>query len=149
MHVHGMSSPEEYARFLEHTAYEVDSLFRELLISVTSFFRDEPAYEALEHELTRLVELKTNHEPLRAWIAGCATGEEAYSIAIVFKEVLQRTGKDLKIQLFATDLDHQAVDVARVGRYPDGIAADVSPERLKRYFTKEDTGYRVAKMCAR
>jgi two-component system CheB/CheR fusion protein len=145
MHVHGMSSPEEYARFLEHTAYEIDALFRELLISVTSFFRDEQAYQVLEHELTRLIELKTDNQPLRAWIAGCATGEEAYSIAIVFKEVLQRSGKELKVQIFATDLDQQAVDVARTGRYPEGIAADVSPERLKRFFTREDNGYRVNK----
>ncbi|HTU62637.1 MAG TPA: protein-glutamate O-methyltransferase CheR, partial [Polyangiales bacterium] len=145
MHVHGMSSPDEYAQFLEHTAYEIDALFRELLISVTSFFRDEQAFQVLEHELTKLVELKTDTQPLRAWIAGCATGEEAYSVAIVFKEVLQRSGKELKIQLFATDLDQQAVDVARTARYPEGIAADVSPERLKRFFTREDTGYRVNK----
>lgn len=145
MHVHSISSADEYAHFLEHTAYEVDALFRELLISVTSFFRDEQAYEVLDHELTKLIELKTDTQPLRAWVAGCATGEEAYSIAIVLKEVLLRSGKELKIQIFATDLDQHAVDVARSGRYPEGIAADVSPERLKRYFSREDSGYRVNK----
>ena len=145
MHVHGITEPEEYARFLEHTAYEVDALFKELLISVTSFFRDPPAFEALEHELSKLVELKDDGQTLRAWITGCATGEEAYSIAIVVKEVLQRAHKNIKVQIFATDLDQAAVDVARGGRYPDGIAADVSPERLDRFFTREDSGYRVNK----
>ena len=99
MHVHSLVDPEEYARFLDHTAYEVDALFKELLISVTSFFRDPHAYEVLEHELAKAIELKHEGEPLRAWIAGCATGEEAYSLAILVREGLQRAGKDCKVQI--------------------------------------------------
>jgi two-component system CheB/CheR fusion protein len=145
MHVHAIVDPEEYGRFLEHTAYEVDALFKELLISVTSFFRDPPAFEALEHELARLIDQRGDGHALRIWVAGCATGEEAYSIAILAKEAARRSGKDIKIQVFATDLDQQAVDIARTGRYPEGIAADVSAERLSRFFTREDNGYRVNK----
>jgi two-component system, chemotaxis family, CheB/CheR fusion protein len=145
MHVHGISDPQQYAKFLEQTPFEADALFKELLISVTSFFRDPPAFEALEHELAALIEHKNDDAPLRAWVAGCATGEEAYSVAIVMREQLERARKDFKIQVFATDLDQQAVDIARSGRYPDGIAADVSAARLQRFFTREDGGYRVNK----
>jgi two-component system CheB/CheR fusion protein len=145
MQVHGIVEAEAYVRLLEGSPYEVDALLKELLISVTSFFRDPGAFDALAHELTKLVELKGQSQPLRIWVSGCATGEEAYSVAITAKEVMQRCHKDLKVQIFATDLDQQAVDIARSGRYADGIAADVGAKRLGRFFTREENGYRVNK----
>jgi two-component system CheB/CheR fusion protein len=145
MTVHGLRSVLEYAQLLERAPHEVDALFRELLISVTSFFRDPEAYAVLESELQRLIKLKTDDDPVRIWVAGCATGEEAYSMAILVKEALVSTGRSLPVQIFATDLDNQAVETARAGRYPEGIAADVSQERLERFFTKEESGYRITK----
>jgi two-component system CheB/CheR fusion protein len=145
MTVHGISNLGDYARFLEQAPFEVDALFKELLISVTAFFRDPSAFESLEHELVRLTEMKGDDSPLRAWVPACSTGEEAYSLAILIKEVMQRTGRDFKVQIFATDLDPHAIELARGGHYSEGIAADVSPERLQRFFTKDDSGYRVNK----
>ncbi|HVW25372.1 MAG TPA: CheR family methyltransferase [Polyangiaceae bacterium] len=145
MTVHGLRSVAEYAQLLERAPHEVDALFRELLISVTSFFRDPEAYAVLESELQRIIKLKADDDPVRIWVAGCATGEEAYSLAILVKEALLAAGRSLAVQIFATDLDSQAVETARAGRYPEGIAADVSPERLERFFTKEEGGYRVTK----
>ena len=145
MAVHGLSDARDYARFLEQAPFEADALFREVLISVTSFFRDSGAFDALQEELTELIRAKPDDSVLRGWIAGCATGEEAYSLAIVVRELLTKLGKPLKVHLFATDLDPQAIDVARAGTYPEGISAHVTPERLKRFFTKEDSGYRINK----
>lgn len=145
MSLHGVASLEDYAEFLEETPSEVDALLKELLINVTSFFRDADAFRALERELVRLVEAKGDDTPLRIWVPGCATGEEAYSIAILVREIQRRSAKNSKAQVFATDLDIQAVEIARTGKYPEGIAADVTPERLERFFTKEDKGYRVSK----
>ena len=145
MAVHGLRSIVEYAKFLERTPHELDALFRDLLISVTSFFRDPDAFAAVESELGRLIAMKDDDEALRAWVPGCATGEEAYSLAILIKELLSKHGKNLTVQIFATDLDSQAVEVARAGKYPEGIAADVSPVRLQRFFIKDDHGYRVTK----
>jgi two-component system CheB/CheR fusion protein len=145
MNVHGMTESRDYAHFLDRTPFEVDALFKELLISVTSFFRDPEAYLALERHFARLIEQKPDQGSVRGWIAGCATGEEAYSLAIVIRELLSASGKSLKVQLFATDLDPHAVDLARSGCYPEGISADVSPERLQRFFTREDSAYRVNK----
>lgn len=145
MTVHGIASSKEYAKFLEKTPSELDALFKELLISVTSFFRDPEAFQSLERELGRIVAARADDTPLRIWVSGCSTGEEAYSIAILVKEIQRGMGKNLRAQIFATDLDLGAVEVARSGRYPEGIAADVSKERLERYFTREDSGYRVNK----
>jgi two-component system, chemotaxis family, CheB/CheR fusion protein len=145
MNVHGFGDPREYADYLEQTPFEIDALFKELLISVTSFFRDPEVFAALEAHFPALVERKADGDSMRAWIAGCATGEEAYSIAIILRELCASSNKNLKVQLFATDLDPHAIEVARAGCYPEGVAADITPERLKRFFTKEDSVYRVNK----
>jgi two-component system CheB/CheR fusion protein len=145
MHVQNIADPADYHVFLERTAYEIDALFKDLLISVTSFFRDAAAFDALQQEISGLIAERSEGEGLRAWVAGCATGEEAYSVAIVIQEAIEQSGKNLALQVFATDLDPQALDVARAGRYPDGIAADMTKERLARFFTREDGGYRVNK----
>jgi two-component system CheB/CheR fusion protein len=145
MTVHGIRSVREYAQYLERAPREVEALFKELLISVTSFFRDPEVFKVLEAEIGRLIQLKPQDAPLRMWVPGCATGEEAYSLAIIVKERLLAESKNLAVQIFATDLDVRAVETARVGRYPEGIAADVSPERIERFFVKDGPSYRVTK----
>jgi two-component system CheB/CheR fusion protein len=123
-------------------------LFKELLIGVTNFFRDPAAWEQLRTEaIPALLASRTPGHALRAWVPGCSTGEEAYSLAIVFKEAVEQVAPEgnFALQIFATDLDRDAIDKARHGVFPNNIAADVSPERLRRFFTKEENGYRLRK----
>ena len=145
MAIHGLTRLADYGRFIEKNPTEADALFKELLISVTSFFRDPEAFVALEDELRRLVDRKKDHQPLRMWIPGCANGAEAYSIAILTSEILRASGKHFGAQIFATDVDPEVIEAARLGRFPEGIAADVSRERLERFFVREDSGYRISK----
>ncbi len=145
MGVHHLDDVAAYARHLEHNPAETRLLFKELLIGVTAFFRDPAAWEALRNALTALVATRPAGV-LRAWVAGCSTGEEAYSLAILFDEVLTplRPSPRRTVQIFATDLDADAIERARQGRYPLEIAADVTPERLERYFQPPDEhGYRL------
>ena len=134
-------------RFLQGNPQELELLFKELLIGVTSFFRDPAAWEHLKEAILALLADRPSGQVLRAWVPGCSTGEEAYSLAIVFKEALDQVkhGEKLSLQIFATDLDREAIDRARQGVFPANISADVSPERLKRFFVKEEDGYRVSK----
>jgi chemotaxis methyl-accepting protein methylase/signal transduction histidine kinase len=136
----------DYVRFLQENPEEVRQLSKDLLINVSSFFRDAEAFEELRHKaIAPLVREKENSSPLRVWVPGCATGEEAYSIAILLLEELSAAGKNCAIQLFASDVDGDCVKFAREGVYPQTIAADVSEERLKRFFTKQDSRYQVSK----
>ncbi|MEQ1516810.1 MAG: chemotaxis protein CheB [Usitatibacteraceae bacterium] len=138
--------PGDYARFLKENPSELKVLFKELLINVTTFFRDREAFAVLKSEvLPALLADKPEPSVFRVWVAGCATGEEAYSIAILFSEIMDESQQDCKIQIYATDLDDDAITAARAGLYPLNIAQDVQPERLRRYFTKEEHGYRVKK----
>ncbi|HEX5058897.1 MAG TPA: protein-glutamate O-methyltransferase CheR, partial [Kofleriaceae bacterium] len=133
---------------MRENSRELELLFEELLIGVTSFFRDPGEWERLRQEvLPTLVNARASTGLLRAWVAGCSTGEEAYSLAILFKEAIEtiRPHKNIAVQIFATDLDREAIEKARVGLYPENVAADVSPERLRRFFVREDRGYRVSK----
>ena len=149
MAVHQLATMKDYVRFLRANPQEIDLLFKELLIGVTSFFRDAGVWEALRNEaLPALLAQNPEGRALRAWVAACSTGEEAYSLAIVFCEALEALQPEARftLQIYATDLDPDAVDRARKGWYPDNIAADVSPERLARYFVPEEGGgYRIAK----
>ncbi|HMI39511.1 MAG TPA: chemotaxis protein CheB, partial [Nitrospiraceae bacterium] len=146
MNVHQIENVRQYLRFAQANPHELDTLFQELLIGVTSFFRDPQAFQALVHKgLPSLVEGKSEGATLRLWVAGCSTGEEAYSLAIILKEYLTRQKRRLIVQMFASDLDNRAIETARLGLYPAGIAGDVTPERLQRFFTKEDHSYRVKK----
>ncbi len=148
MGLHQIDSIANYVRFLRENTHEIDLLFKELLIGVTSFFRDPPAWDHLRQDvLPALIASYSTGGILRAWVPGCSTGEEAYSLAMVFREALEpfKPVKNLVLQIFATDLDQAAIDNARQGLYPDNIAADVPPERLRRFFVQEDRGYRVAK----
>ena len=148
MSIHQIDRIAAYVRYLQENSQEVELLFKELLIGVTSFFRDPAAWEQLQQEaIPALLAGRPAGRALRAWSAGCSTGEEAYSLAIAFKEALEQVKPEMNftLQIFATDLDRDAIDKARQGVYPANIAADVSPERLSRFFIKEENGYRIGK----
>ncbi len=146
MAANGVEDVEVYARHLREHPAEVKTLFQELLINVTSFFRDPEAFEALQSQvLRRIVDAKEEGEDLRVWVGGCATGEEAYSIAILLRELMEQSRREVKVQIYGTDLDESAISAARAGVYPLTVAADISPERLKRHFIREEAGYRVRK----
>lgn len=134
----------EYVKYLKINPDEVPLLFKDILISVTSFFRDSDSFEMLKDSIRKLViDYKDTVNALRCWIPGCATGEEAYSIAILFFEAIKDTQKKVNLLIFATDTDEDAIDKARAGVYPDSIAADISADRLERFFTREGNTYRV------
>jgi two-component system CheB/CheR fusion protein len=148
MGIHQINRIAAYVRYLQENPQEVDLLFKELLIGVTSFFRDPAAWDQLQGEaIPALLAGRRAGGVLRAWSAGCSTGEEAYSLAIAFKEALEQVKPmvSFTLQIFATDLDRDAIDKARLGLYPANIAADVTPERLRRFFVQDGTGYRVGK----
>lgn len=147
MNVHQIGQLGKYAKFIQENPGELDLLFRELLIGVTNFFRDQDAFKALKEVLPSILKSKPRDGTVRVWIPGCSTGEEAYSVAIVMAECLTQLKLDgmLKVQIFATDIDKEAVDRARQAVFLPTIATDVSHERLQRFFIKEDHGYRLAK----
>ncbi len=145
MGIHQIDRIALYVRFLHDNPDELDLLFKEFLIGVTGFFRDPSAWQLLRDKTLPALLAAHPASLVRAWVAGCSTGEEAYTLAIVFREVMEkiRPKKNFKLQIFATDLDRDAIDKARQGVFPENISADVSPEQLRRYFTKEDGSYRV------
>ncbi len=146
MGMHTIDDPDAYARYLAENPSEVRLLFKELLINVTSFFRDPEAFEILKTEiLPPLLENKPENYVFRVWVAGCATGEEAYSIAMIFRECLDTARHPFKVQIYSTDINEDAIAVARSGMYPPNISIDISPERLRRFFTKEETGFQIKK----
>lgn len=146
MAVFGLATIEEYVVRVAEQPEEVQLLFRELLINVTSFFRDPDAFAALAGELPRLLAACSESRPFRVWVPACATGEEAYSIAMLVREQMDAVGHEVKVQIYATDIDDDAIAAARAGFYPPNIAADLHPERLRRYFAKEESGYRIRKL---
>ena len=148
MAIHKIAAIADYSRFLHNNAQEVELLFKELLIGVTSFFRDPAMWEELKAEaLPKILAAYPEGGSLRAWSCGCSTGEEAYSLAILFREAVELAAlpENFTLHIFATDLDADAIDKARRGLYAAKIEADVSPERLQRFFIKEDAGYRVCR----
>lgn len=140
--MHRMS---DYLTLLRRDATEVSQLFDDLLIGVTQFFREPDYFEALEQQVIERLLEKPDDQPIRVWVPGCATGEEAYSIAISIMEGASRVGRPLNLQIFATDVDERALAVGRTAVYPESIAGDMSEDRLRRYFTGEDHCYRVSK----
>ena len=148
MAVHQIETLDDYVRLLQSAPAEVEELFHELLIRVTSFFRDAEAFEGLKNELSqRVLPTKAPGTSVRVWVPGCCTGEEAYSLAILLQELVDDLDKDLEIHVFATDIDGKSIELARGGVYPAGIAAEMTPARLARAFDAEpETGrYRVKK----
>lgn len=145
---HKRDTVADYLAFLEQTPGEIEALFRDLLIGVTCFFRDPEAFTALEQTvIPRLFADVPPGSPIRIWSVGCSTGEEAYSLAILLLEQRSLVGDERMVQIFATDLDSRAIATARTGRYGAGIATDLTPERLARWFTPEPDGkaYRIDK----
>ncbi len=145
MNVHQIEKPNEYVRYLQENPHEIDILFKEMLISVTSFFRDPDAWDALAGPIKQLMSSRADDYALRAWLPGCATGEEVFSLAITLRECMDQIKRHLDVQIFGTDLDSQAIETARSGQYAAGIAVDVSPQRLDRYFTRDDSTFRIRK----
>ena len=146
MSVHKIDKIISYVRLLQENPKEVDILFKELLIGVTNFFRDMPVWDKLaETIMPALISNAAGNSTLRAWVPGCSTGEEAYSLAIVFKEAMDkiRPLKGISLQIFATDLDNEAIETARKGLFPSNIIANVSQQRLNRFFSTTDEGYRI------
>ncbi|MBI5585847.1 MAG: chemotaxis protein CheB, partial [Deltaproteobacteria bacterium] len=145
--VHQISDLSHYLGYLQKNPQEIDLLFKEMLIGVTNFFRDPEAFAALKGKaLVPLLKRTEGRGILRVWVPGCSTGEEAYSLAILLRECIsQEPQLNVKIQIYATDIDQEAIDFARQGLYLNNIAADVSADRLQRYFTKEDLHFRVTK----
>jgi two-component system CheB/CheR fusion protein len=148
MAVHQIDTLEDYARFAHQTRAEVEALFRDLLIGVTSFFRDPGAFAALEERvIPGLFENRPADDAIRVWSPGCSSGEEAYSLAILLAERQAALKRHFQVQIFATDIDRQAIGTARAGLFPASIAADVPPERLARFFAADPAGgaYRIHK----
>lgn len=146
MGVHKIDKIASYVNFLQENPIEVEILFKELLIGVTSFFRDKKVWEKLEKNIfPEIIENLPEGTNLRAWVPACSTGEEAYSMAIIFKEALKnfKPYRRISLQIFATDLDNDAIESARKGTFPVNIAGDVSSDLLQQYFSKTDDGYYI------
>ena len=144
INVRNLPGLPEYAAYLRENPDEAQALLKDLLISVTNFFRDKEAFRSLERDvLPEILHAKNPGEQIRLWVAGCATGEEAYSIAMLLAEKLDQLHDAPEVQIFATDIDEEAIMAARSGFYTLNDAADVSPERLRRFFNKQKNGYRV------
>ena len=146
MVIHKIETINDYIGYLEQTPAEVDALFRDMLIGVTSFFRDPEAFDFLKEQIIpELFMGKPAGSKLRVWCPGCSSGEEAYSIAMLFREHVETLGDEYTVQIFATDIDSNAIATARAGTYPASIAAIISPDRLARFFaaTEDGSAYRV------
>lgn len=146
MQVNGTQTLADYLTYLRTHPGESGALLQDLLISVTNYFRDSKSFDALKEIIPSLFKDKTGSGQIRIWVPGCATGEEAYSIAILLCEYAKNLTHPPSIQIFATDLDQNAISFARDGKYPQTIAADLSEERLKRFFIKKNDGYQVKRV---
>ncbi len=147
MMLYRLDNLEDYIYFLQTHPVEVNALYQDVLITVTSFFRDPEAFEALKTKVFPiLTKQRKTDDPIRVWIAGCSTGEEAYSIAISLIEFLTNQGMNIPIQIFATDVNEVAIEKARIGIYKPNQVADISPERLQRFFVPLDNGYQISKL---
>ena len=142
-----IADPAAYLDRLDEEPKEIDALHSDILIGVTSFFRDRESFQVLEKQVfPELIRRPWDpSDSIRIWVPGCASGEEAYSFAILIREVLDQQGAHLNVQVFGTDVDANAIRHARLAKYPSAIAAQVGPERLTRFFTPESDGYRVAR----
>jgi two-component system CheB/CheR fusion protein len=146
MVLHKLDNLADYIQVLRDDPTEIDHLYSDILIRVTGFFRDPAVFAALQRDIVpRLLANRSADDPVRVWVPGCATGEEAYSIAMAFSEVGSHGGFSSPIQIFGTDIAEASVEYARLGVYPENIVAEVSPERLRRFFTKTEGGYRISK----
>lgn len=140
-----VESPEEYLKRIEADPAEVQALYEDMLINVTQFFRDPDTFQALKTDIFPKIAGEGAAEGVRIWVPGCSTGEEVYSLAICLLEYLEEREHQVRIQLFGTEISKHALERARAGLYGEAVAADVSPERLKKFFVKVERGYRISK----
>src|SRR5260370_2106815 len=146
MVVHRLDEIDDYFAFLKRNPEEVDVLFREMLIHVTSFFREPETFEVLKTAaLPRFLEKRGHNDPIRIWLPGCSTGEEAYSLAIIVTEFFDNRPESPAIQIFATDVSDRVLEIARKGIFDANIAGAISKERLRRFFSKNERGYQIKK----
>jgi two-component system CheB/CheR fusion protein len=146
MDVQQLDRVSYYVRYLQENPREVETLFKELLIGVTRFFRDPEAFQILKEKIfPAYLRDKPDNDSIRVWVPGCSSGEEAYSVAMIISECMETLDQHFNVQIFATDIDADAIAMARVGIYPESITADVNADRLRRFFSKEDSTYRVKK----
>ena len=146
MVVHKIDELKDYVKYVQSNPAEIKALYQDILINVTSFFRNPRMFESLKKLVfPRILKTRPHDSPIRLWTPGCASGEETYSLAIALLEFLGDKGSDVSIQLFGTDASDMSVAKARTGWYPENIQADVSPERLRRFFLKVEGGYRISK----
>ncbi len=145
MSIQEIENPSDYLQFLEQNAKETAALARDLLIGVTSFFRDPQAFKVLSRVLKGMLAKKPKDDAVRVWVPGCASGEEAYSIAIILRECMNALRKRFNVQIFATDIDSDAIETARSGIYRGNLVKDVTRERLRRFFLDQRDGYQVKK----
>lgn len=144
MQSYNFATPEVYLQFLENHPEEAKQLSQEFLIGVTQFFRDKPAFEAIEEKvIPQIVEEKSPGSTIKVWVAACSTGEEAYTLAMLFSEYLEKNHKTVEVKIFATDMDAHALQIANKAQYPLRIADDVAARRLQRYFVAYDDYYLV------
>ncbi|MEE4253018.1 MAG: chemotaxis protein CheB [Desulfuromusa sp.] len=146
MHFHQIDEIEDYVRYLQESKNEITILFKDLLIGVTRFFRDSEAFDLLRDKYLPVLLLnKPDDATFRAWVPGCSSGEEAYSLAIILHECMQLSQRYFNVQIFATDIDEQAIDFARAGLFSESSVVNIKKERLSKYFSKEDSHYRIKK----
>jgi two-component system CheB/CheR fusion protein len=144
--VHQIDKLADYIMYMQKNPLEIEALFKDLVIGVTSFFRDPEAYQVLEEKvLPQLLHGKNPDDVIRCWVVGCSSGEEAYSMAVIVSEAMEKFKKHINVQIFATDIDETAIENARMGVFPESIATDVSKERLGQFFTKDDGVFSVKK----
>lgn len=140
-----LETPEQYVRYLKEHRDEIDLLFQDILINVTGFFREPATFDAITSLMPTMLKGRSAEDPLRVWVPGCSTGEEAYSVGICLLENLRRASVEAPVQLFGTDLSEAALEKARAGIYPDSIASDVSEERLRKFFLQTNGMYQIAR----
>src|SRR5262249_30794032 len=136
---------QDYADFLQDNAKELDALYSDVLISVTSFFRNPEAFDVLKSKIFPKLLQQQSEDPVRVWVLGCSTGREAYSIPMAFMESADQAPRGRQLQVFATDLNEALLEKARQGLYAKSLVQDISPERLRRFFVEEEGGYRIIK----
>ena len=145
MAVHQLKDKERYANFLLANPRETHQLFKELIIEVTCFFRNPEAFASLKENLRKSISMSGPGNGFRAWVPACSTGEEAYSIGIILRELMEETGKFFRVQIFGSDINEEAINIARTGDFPLTIADDIDADRLAKYFIRHENGYRVKK----
>lgn len=145
MALHQLTDLRQYLRLLQESPEELRTLYKDFLINVTNFFRDADAFISLKAKLNLLIQEKPEGSTFRAWMVGCSSGEETYSVAMLIRECIDEQKRNLQMQIFGTDIDQDAINTARTGTYPQNIISDITPERLSQFFVSKDSTYQVKK----